>query len=250
MQVSVLLYNAARIAGILGAPGRLPSPSETDDFLSALNGMLDAWQTERLLVFCELQHTVNLVVGQRDYTIGLSGATDFALPRPEQIDRAGLVLNTSLPSTEIPLNIYSDQQWAAVTPKDMPSTMPQGLWYQRTVPNGIITFWPKPQIAYDVNLYLWQNLQTVVDATVNIDLPPGYQSAIEYNLAIELAGRFQERAKISAWHADKAARSKATLKIMNSENLLMRVEQAAMGGAGHHGLYQILSNTYYNGGNQ
>ncbi len=126
--------------------------------------------------------------------------------------------------------------------------MPQGIWYQRTVPNGIITFWPIPQIAYAVNLYLWQNLQTVTDATVNIDLPPGYQTAIEYNLALELAGRFQERAKITAWHAQKAMLAKATVKVMNDEHLLMRVEQSALGAAGRRGLYQILSNTYYNGG--
>lgn len=247
MQVSVLLYNAFRIAGILGAAGRANSPSETSDGLLALNAMLDAWQTERLLVWCVLQNTVDLVVNQQNYSIGLNGAPDYELPRPEGIDRAGLILNNVYPSTEIPLQIYSDQEWSAVTPKQLQSTQPTGLWYQRTVPNGLITFWPIQQNPYQVNLYLRVNLLQVADANANIDLPPGYQSAIEYNLALELAARFQERANISPLSIEKAMTTKASVKIMNDEHLKMRVEYAALGTAGRRGRYQILSNTYYGG---
>lgn len=247
MLVSTLLYNAFRIAGILGAAGRGTSDSETTDGMLALNGMLDAWATERLLIWCVLQNPVDLVVGQQNYSIGTSGTPDYDLPRPEGIDRAGLILNNVLPSTEIPLQIYSDQQWAAVTPKQLQSTQPTGLWYQRTVPNGLITFWPIPQNPYQVNLYLRVNLLQVAGPTANIDLPPGYQTAIEYNLAVELAARFQERSNISPFSVQKAITSKATVKTMNDEHLLMRVEYAALGTDGRRGRYQILSNTYYGG---
>lgn len=247
MLVSTLLYNAFRIAGILGAPGRGNSPSETADGMLALNAMLDAFQTERLMIWCVLQNTVDLVVNQQNYSIGLNGVTDYPLPRPEGIDRAGLIVNNVTPSTEIPLQIYSDQEWAAVTPKLLQSTQPTGLWYQRTVPNGLITFWPIPQNAYQVNLYLRMNLLQVPGPTSNIDLPPGYQTAIEYNLAVELAARFQERANISPFSVEKAIMAKATVKTMNDEHLKMRVEYAALGTAGRRGRYQILSNTYYGG---
>lgn len=249
MQTSILIYNAMRIAGILGAPGRAPSDSETADGLLALNGMLDAWQTERLMVFCELAFEFQLVVDQQDYSIGTDGTPDFAHTRPEQIDRAGLILNNVMPSTEIPLQTYTDQEWAAVTPKKLQSTQPTGLWYQRTVPNGLITFWPIPQNPYKVMLYLWENLQVVDDASVNMSLPPGYQSAIEYNLAVELAARFPGRANISPWSVQKAMLTKNTVKTMNDERLKMRTEYAALGTAGRRGRYQILSNTYYGGGN-
>jgi hypothetical protein len=249
MQVSKLIYSAMRICGLLGAPGRAPSDSETEDGLMTLNGMLDAWITEKLLVFCVRPFQVQLVVSQQDYTIGEDGTPDFAHVRPEQIDRAGLILNNVTPSTEIPLQVYTDQEWAAVTPKALQSTQPTGLWYQRTVPNGICTFWPIPQNPYQVNLYLWEQLAQVVDASVNIDLPPGYQSAIEYNLAMELATRFKDRAKLSPWDVQKAMLTKSTVKTMNDERLRMRVEYAALGTAGRRGRYQILSNTYYGGGN-
>ena len=247
MLVSTLFYNAARIAGILGAPGRGMTASETADCLLVFNAMLDAWMTEKLMVFYILQFPVQLVVNQQNYTIGMSGTPDFPMPRPEQIDRAGLVLNNVFPSTEIPLQTYTDQEWSAVTPKQLQSTQPTGIWYQRTVPNGIITFWPIPQNPYMVNLYLWMNLQGVPSAGASIDLPPGYQTAIEYNLAIELAARFQERANISPWSVQKAMLAKATVKTMNDERLKMRVEYAALGTAGRRGRYQILSNTYYGG---
>ncbi len=248
MLVSTLLYNAFRIAGVLGAAGRGASPSEISDGMLTLNAMLDAWATERLLIWCILQNTVDLVVSQQNYSIGTNGVTDYELPRPEGIDRAGLIVNNVTPSTEIPLQIYSDQEWAAVTPKQLQSTQPTGLWYQRTVPNGIITYWPIPQYAYQVNLYLRVNLLQVPGPTANIDLPPGYQTAIEYNLAVELAARFQERANIRQFSIEKAGMAKATIKIMNDEHLKMRVEYAALGTAGRRGRYQILSNTYYGGG--
>lgn len=248
MQVSTLLYNAFRIAGILGAAGRGASDSEIADGMLVLNAMLDAWQTERLLIWCVLQNTVDLVVDQQNYQIG-SGSPDYDLPRPENIDRAGLILNNVSPSTEIPLQIYTDQEWAAVSPKQLQSTQPTGLWYQRTVPNGLITYWPVPQYAYQVNLYLRVNLLQVVGPTANIDLPPGYQTAIEYNLAVELAARFQERQNISPFSVTKAALAKSTVKIMNDEALKMRCEFGALGTAGRRGRYQILSNTYYGGDN-
>lgn len=249
MQTSVLIYNAMRIAGILGAPGRAPSDNETADGLLALNGMLDSWQTERLMVFCELAFEFQLVVNQQNYSIGTDGTPDFAHTRPEQIDRAGLILNNFSPPSEVSLQIFTDQEWAAVTPKALQSTMPQGLWYQRTVPNGLITFWPIPQNPYKVMLYLWENLQAVEDASVDIVLPPGYQSAIEYNLAVELAARFQERANISPWSVQKAMLTKSTVKTMNDEQLKMRTEFAAMGASGHGGRYNIFSNNYFQGTN-
>lgn len=245
MQVSILLYNALRIAGILGAPGRGGSPSEISDAMLALNGMLDAWQTERLLVFFVKQCTFSLIPNQQNYSIGLSGTPDWVIQRPEQIDRAGLILNNVTPSTEIPMRTYTDQEWAAVTPKQLTSTQPTSLWYQRTVPNGTVTWWPVPTVAWNVNLYLWQNLLDVSDPSANIDLPPGYQSAIEYNLAVELAARFQERANISQFSVKKAMLTKATVKTMNDEELKMRVELSAMGQNGGRGRYQILSNTYF-----
>lgn len=242
-----MIYNALRIAGILGAPGRGGSQSDISDGMLALNAMLDAWETERLMAWCELQFPFNLIANQQNYTIGQDGTPDWTAPRPLKIDRAGLVLNNVSPSTEIPMRVYTDQEWAAVTPKQLTSTQPTAVWYQKTVPNGIVTWWPVPQNPYPVNLYLWVDLQEVTDPSANIDLPPGYQSAIEYNLAVELAARFQERSNISQWSITKAHLTKETIKTINDEQLKMRVELAAMGTrGGSRGLYQILSNTYFN----
>ena len=55
-----------------------------------------------------------------------------------------------------------------------------------SVPNGVISFWPIPTTAHRIAIYSWRTLDRFLVTTDPAVLPPGYQRAIEYSLALEL----------------------------------------------------------------
>jgi len=249
MLVSDLIYAGFRIAGILLAPQRGPSNPDTSDGLAVLNSMTDTWQAERLTIYAELRSLFPVFANQQVYSIGPISAT-WPAQRPIRIERAGYIFTSVLPNVEEPFRVLSDQEWAAVTPKELTSSIPTTMHYQGTVPNGLVTLWPIPTDTSQVGtvaIYTWASVPSFANVTLAVNLPPAYQEAIEYGLAVRLAARYPRRAQISAWSIDNAARALMKVKTMNAQVLYMQVEQSNMGGAGSRGgRYNPISNTYNN----
>ena len=245
--VSDLLYSAMRIAGILSAPGRGYSASDAEDGLMVLNSMLDTWTAERLTVYAELRSIFNLIANRQFYVIGQSGVVDWNVPRPERIERAGYIFTNVTPNVEVPARILTDQEWSGLSPHELTSTIPTTLYYQALVPNGQVTVWPIPTDVSQVGqvaIYTWQQIPQFPSTITQCFLPPAYRNAIEYNLAIEMAVRYQRRANLTPLAVQIAASSKRKLKAMNSQVLLMQTEMANRGGASPQGRYNPLSNSY------
>lgn len=242
--VSALMYRAQRVAGILGTAERGASPETDRDTFLILNSMVDAMKTENLFVWATLRHVFNTGSNQQMYTIGPGGNWDTDLP--EKINMASWIYTNTSPTNEVPLEVINTQQWQALTPKLTTSTAATKFYFEPDAPLGRAYLWPVPLGSWQVALYLWQMLQQFTDPTQVINLKPGYQRMLEYNLAVELSLQFPERQKMSAGSLAIAKQSRATIKQMNAPDLLMRVDPGAMG-INQRGGYRIRSNSFTSG---
>lgn len=247
------LYNSYRRAGILFEAGRGISQSETTDGLAEFNAMVDEWLIQRLMLWAVSREVFDLVSGQAEYLIGDDPAADWRAPMPTELTQAGYVFTSTNPEVEEPFYILTDQEWQAVSPKDLQSTNPYNCWYQPSTKTGLVstmgtfTAWPVPlDETIKVALYIYMQLRQVSDPTATVVFPPGYQTAVETNLAVRLAARFPKRAQLSPITERLALTSLGRLKASNSKPLLMRVDKGLMQSGSGSGTFNLLSNSYNN----
>lgn len=241
---STPIQTAYRLAGIQEEAGRQYSPSQSTEGLAVLNSMLDKWQTQRLFCYVISRIVVPIVPNQVSYTIGING--DIAINRPEKLWGAGYVFTDVDPEVEVPLEVYNDQQWKANTIKSFTAPIPYAIYYKAGFDaqgNGLIFLWPIPQNNANFTLYVWDNtvLNNVPLLTTSLMFPPGYQSAIEYNLAVEIAARFP-RAKMRAEVPMLAREAKAWVKNVNAP-VIYQVMDAGAGGVADQrgGRFNVLT---------
>jgi len=99
-----ILYPALRLAGILTGAGHTEAPEDLTDGLIALNGLVDSWSSQRLLVYTIRADRYPVTPSQASYTIG--PGSDFDAPRPTRITAANFVLTTG-GETHLPLHMLS-----------------------------------------------------------------------------------------------------------------------------------------------
>lgn len=175
---------ALRLIGVLGQ-GETLNAAQQADCIYACNTMLDSWRNERLMVYqiAEVVHT--LVASQGNYTIG-PGA-DIDTTRPLKIEQAWVRHLTF----DYPINVSLDADaWAGILNKSISTTYPTSLYYEPSVSTGTIHVWPVPNAANDLYLQVWQPLLTIADGATAITLPPGYEEAMAFGLAMRLAPEY------------------------------------------------------------
>ena len=231
-----LINDAARASGKLG-PGRTLSQSEQDDALRIFQRMVDAWSIESLMIFSRTRTTYTLIPGQAQITIGPVG--DWEATRPIRIESLGLVLTSVSPHVETPIEILTDDQWAAKRVKDLSSNLPRQCWINDSWPLTSLYFWPVPLEANDIALYHWAQLATPTSLDSIIRFPPGYEQAFVDNLAVATCALFGRRALPELMAA--ALEGKARLKRHNHTADLMRVDRAISNATQAPGIAQFYS---------
>jgi hypothetical protein len=243
IHVSDLIYAAARMVGLITDAQRGLSASQQTDSLAALLGMVDSWKIEKFLGYAEKRTVFLLAPPKSSYEIGESGTAYIPLPRPARIERAGLIFTNVTPSIETPIRVLEAQEWAALSPKELASTVPYMLYYKPDVPDGTIYVWPVPSTAWEISLYYWQVIQRFTSTADVVIIPPGYQEAIEYNLALRLGDLNPNRARITPRIQMMAAKTLDWVKTVNAGPVLMKSELGAMGREGR-GRYNFFSNSF------
>lgn len=247
LTVSSLLYLGYRYAGILRGPMRGLSASEQQEGVMLLNAVIDSLKAERGAIYSITQNTVPINANQQVYTIGLditNGPADWQLPRPETIPRAGFLWTNVNPVVEEPFEIYTDQQWAALSPKELQGNIPYILYYQPTTPNGIVNVWPIPTSNWQATLYLWNSVDYVQGPDDTLFMPPGYDDALAYGLAVKLAPLYPQF-PMHPTTMQQYINAKSRIRARNWVPLLMQSEMAARGISGDNaGRWRIWSNDY------
>lgn len=212
-----LIDRSLRLIGAI-ASGEDPTADETADALEALNGLIDSWRNERLIVWSIASVTKTLTAGDGTYTIG-SGA-DINTTRPVRIDGA-YVTNSGI---DYPIEVITEAAYRSIADKTTQSDYPQFVYYDPAVASGTIYLWPVPSAANVLTLAVWAPISTLATAGTTVTLPPGYERALAANLAVEIAPEFQKTASQEV--AKMARESLAAIKKSNIRPFSAKMEMA------------------------
>lgn len=182
-----LVERTLKLLGVC-AQGETPSSAELKDGWVTLNELVDGWATQRLIIYTTARNTaLTLVAGTATYTIGPVSA-DVIAARPVFDPIVSLLID----SVEYGLAPLNDTEYAAASQKSQ-SGQPYAVHYDHSfgaTGAGQIIFYPTPDAAYSVVLYLPQALTAFADLNTDYSFPAGYARALRYNLALELAPEY------------------------------------------------------------
>lgn len=179
-----------RLIGQL-AEGEDPSAQTAQDALTAMNQMIDSWNTERLSVFNTIDQTFLWPAGEIQRHLGPTGSSlgGFDGLRPVLLDDATYYRD---PQTNVSFGIkfINQQQYDGIAVKTVTSTYPQVMWINMEYPNIQMTVYPKPTRELEWHFISVQELDKPATLNTELFFPPGYLRAFKYNLACEIANEF------------------------------------------------------------
>jgi hypothetical protein len=214
------INRALRLLGVL-AEGETPSASVSQDALTAMNQMIDSWNTERLAVFSTQDQIFTWPAGFINRTLGPTG--DFQGNRPILLDDATYYRD---PSTNVSFGIkmINQQQYDGIAVKTVTSTYPQVLFINMTYPNVDMYIYPKPTRDLEWHFISVEELTQPADLSTVLAFPPGYLRAFTYNLAMEFAPEFGVEPSPQVTRI--AMTSKRNLKRINNPDDVMSMPYA------------------------
>jgi hypothetical protein len=180
---------ALKDAGILGI-GQQAQAEDMQDGLSTLNQMLAQWRINRVLVY-RLGQVNFLSTGAASYSVGIG--QDVNIQRPNSFTDAFVrFTNTPGNTVDYPIVVIrAREDYDMLAVKNL-SSIPSAVFYDAGFPVGTLYIWPQPPAAqYRIFLSYKDVLQTFTNLTDDIILPPEYEAAIRYNLAIRFAAAYQ-----------------------------------------------------------
>ena len=214
------ITRALRLLGVL-AEGETPSAAMSQDALTALNQMIDSWNTERLSVFNTIDQMFTWPAGEIQRHLGPTG--DFVGLRPVLLDDATYYRD---PGTNVSFGIkfINQQQYDGIAVKTVTSTYPQVMWINMEYPNIQMTVYPKPTRDLEWHFISVQELDQPATLVTDILFPPGYLRAFTYNLAMEIAPEYGIEPSNQVMRI--AMTSKRNLKRINNPEDIMSMPYA------------------------
>jgi len=252
------INGALRLLGVL-AEGETPSAETSQDALTALNQMIDSWNTERLAVFATQDQIFTWPSGVQYLDIGPTGdiilnnallSTQESIPlttqssleilatikggRPILVDDATYFRD---PQTNVSygIKLINQQQYDGIAVKTVTSTYPQVMWVNMAFPNITMTVYPVPLRALEFHLIPVTPLNTAATLATPLSFPPGYLRAFRYNLACEMAPEFG--VEPSAQVQRIAMYSKRNLKRINNPDDIMALPYSIVGTRQRYNIY-------------
>ncbi len=181
-----LVNKATSLIGVRGA-GEILSADDAAECLSSLNSMLDSWRTESLYAYAKQRVTATLPAGVNTATIGPAG-TFVVTPRPIRIEVGSFFTSGQL---DYEIKPITAQEFNGVGLKATGDLGPTYVYLDTAYPQGTLYFYPQAAQSVSVTLLCLLQVSEFADLNTNYDLAPGYQRAIEYSLAEEIAPIFE-----------------------------------------------------------
>lgn len=223
-----IINRAMRIAGILGE-SEIATAAQAADGLTSLNDMLASWQIKRGLIFHTKEISFSLIADQSTYTIGSGG--DFNTTRPDYIEYAYIQKS----GIDYPVEIVTLESFKGITSKTVDSDLPDHLYYETAFPLGKLHIYPTPSEANTLYLNVWNVVQSFSALTDAVSLPPGYERAIKYNLAAEIAPEYG--VSITPEAAKIARDSKMNIIRRNARPVVARMDAGIVRSGDRYNIY-------------
>lgn len=204
-----IIDRALRLLGQLGSGGTATA-AEAADGLEAMNAMVSDWNNDRLMCFAYQTESLTLSSGDPSYTVGTSG--DLNTTRPIEI------VNAYIDQSNIsyPVEIMTEDYYASISDKTLAGDWPTHLLFRPTIASSLATVivWPVPNATRTLKLTTRIQVASFASTSTTVTLPPGWEKALAYNLAVELAPEFETAAKPEV--VAGATRSLGRIKQANS----------------------------------
>lgn len=162
---------AMRLIGSL-ASGETPTADEYTDCLSALNGMLNSWSGNNINLHKVTIDTLTLT-GANSYTIGTGATLNTARP--------AAILGAYLDSKDNPYKLLTEAEYRDDK---------YGLWYNPDYSTGFGMIYINPADTGTLYLHSLKPFTNFAVYTDYLYVPPEYDDAIKYNLAIRISPEF------------------------------------------------------------
>ena len=226
-----IINGSLRLLGIL-AEGETPSAETSQDALTAMNQMIDSWNTERLAVFAAREQVFRWPAGLLTRTLGPTG--DFIGHRPVMLEDSTYFRD---PGTGVSFGIkfINHQQYNGIAVKTVPSIYPQVMWVNNTFPDITMTVFPRPLRALDWHFVSVEELTQPATLATELRFPPGYLRAFRYNLALELAPEFGMEPSAQVMRI--AMTSKRDLKRINNPDDIMSMPYSIVATRQRYNIY-------------
>lgn len=162
-----------------------PSADEANDALDSLNMLISSWNNDSLNTYARTLESFPLT-SAASFTIGSGG--DFNTTRPLDIDTAYVRLG----SIDYQLAIIDDETFNSITYKNL-TGIPQFINYTNSYPLGVLKIYPLGSSAYTLYLSSEKPVTGTLTLDTTLSLPGGWERALVYNLALELAPEYNQK---------------------------------------------------------
>ena len=225
------INGAMRLIGML-AEGETPSAAASQDALSALNQMIDSWNTERLSVFSTQDQIFTWPASTQSRTLGPTG--DFVGNRPVLLDDSTYFRDAAT-NVSYGIKMINQQQYNGIAVKTVTSTYPQVLWINMTYPDVEMYVYPVPLRPLEWHFVSVQELTQPATLATTLSFPPGYLRAFKYNLACEIAAEFGVEPSPQVQRI--AMTSKRNLKRINNPDDVMAMPYGIVANRQRYNIY-------------
>lgn len=206
----IIVTKAMQKCGIL-TMNETPTADEANDALDALNALVASYANDSMMCFARTWESFTLTSAST-YTIGAGG--DFNTVRPVYIADCYVTLGT----TDYDVNVIADEIYTGqVTQKDIPG-IPEWVNFDNAYPLAKLRFFPKPNAGMPVFL-LTEKALTAFTLDGAVDLPPGWERMLIFNLPDEIAGDYGATVPDSVQKVAMQSKGQIQRQIMRTRSL-------------------------------
>lgn len=142
-------------------------------------------------------------------------------PRPLRLNSAFVrIVNSVTGTLDFPVEVLTMERWARIGIKTLPGPWPRGVYYQPSLPVGILNYWPNPSQASEMHLFCDMLLSRFGTLNETIVLPQGCAMALRWSLAELLIPEYPATgaaAEVRAAVPEFARQGRALIKRINMQ---------------------------------
>lgn len=191
-----IVDDAARICQIIG-PDEVLAHNEAHFARRQLDMLIKSWASDSLRLHAIKQTAFNLTAAQNLYKIGATQAAPHVTVQcPDRILQA---FRRNTDNVDIPLQLWTREEYWAQPNKELTADAPLALWFRRPQADtytgtdiyGEIRIWPTPTTSaateYDIVIVHELPVMDVDTLDDDVEFPGEWHRAIVWNLAADLA---------------------------------------------------------------